>query len=70
MVHPNGITDAAVVINDKGRRLTAVEKLRAMLADKDRVIACPGVYDGFTARIVLQEGFDVLYMVCLNMASI
>ncbi|KAF2729373.1 methylisocitrate lyase-like protein [Polyplosphaeria fusca] len=42
--------------------LTAVQKLRKMLADPDKVIACPGVYDGFTARIALQEGADVLYM--------
>ncbi|KAF2005770.1 methylisocitrate lyase-like protein [Amniculicola lignicola CBS 123094] len=41
---------------------TAVQKLRAMIADKNRVIACPGVYDGYTARIALQEGCDVLYM--------
>lgn len=34
-----------------------------MLADPDKFIACPGVYDGFTARIALQEGVDCLYMV-------
>ncbi|KAJ4376138.1 hypothetical protein N0V83_001419 [Neocucurbitaria cava] len=44
------------------RRLTAVEKLRSMLADPDKFIACPGVYDGFTARIALGEGVDCLYM--------
>ncbi|KAF1946023.1 methylisocitrate lyase-like protein [Clathrospora elynae] len=44
------------------RRMTAVEKLRSMLADKDKFIACPGVYDGFTARIALREGVDCLYM--------
>lgn len=43
--------------------MTAVEKLRAMLADPEKFIACPGVYDGFTARIALQEGVDCLYMV-------
>ncbi|EOA90455.1 uncharacterized protein SETTUDRAFT_103668 [Exserohilum turcica Et28A] len=42
--------------------MTAVEKLRAMLADPEKFIACPGVYDGFTARIALQEGVDCLYM--------
>lgn len=45
------------------RKMTAVEKLRAMLADPEKFIACPGVYDGFTARIALQEGVDCLYMV-------
>jgi 2-methylisocitrate lyase-like PEP mutase family enzyme len=45
--------------------VTAVQKLRNMLADPDKFIACPGVYDGFTARIALQEGVDCLYMVSL-----
>jgi hypothetical protein len=45
-------------------RMTAVQKLRQMLADPEKFIACPGVYDGFTARIALQEGVDCLYMVC------
>ena len=43
--------------------MTAVQKLRAMLADPDKFITCPGVYDGFTARIALQEGVECLYMV-------
>lgn len=34
-----------------------------MLADPEKFIACPGVYDGFTARIALHEGVDCLYMV-------
>ncbi|XP_014551701.1 hypothetical protein COCVIDRAFT_112177 [Bipolaris victoriae FI3] len=42
--------------------MAAVEKLRAMLADPEKFIACPGVYDGLTARIALQEGVDCLYM--------
>jgi 2-methylisocitrate lyase-like PEP mutase family enzyme len=45
------------------KRPTAVQKLRSMLADPDKFITCPGVYDGFTARIALQEGADCLYMV-------
>ncbi len=44
-------------------KMTAVQRLRAMLEDPDKFIACPGVYDGFTARIALQEGVDCLYMV-------
>jgi 2-methylisocitrate lyase-like PEP mutase family enzyme len=43
--------------------VTAVQKLRNMLADPEKFIVCPGVYDGFTARIALQEGVDCLYMV-------
>ncbi|ORY13137.1 methylisocitrate lyase-like protein [Clohesyomyces aquaticus] len=44
------------------KRPTAVEKLRALLADPSKTLGCPGVYDGYTARIALQEGFDCLYM--------
>jgi 2-methylisocitrate lyase-like PEP mutase family enzyme len=40
-----------------------------MLADPDKFIACPGVYDGFTARIALQEGVDCLYMVSRHRKS-
>lgn len=42
---------------------SAVANLRQLLADESQIIVCPGVYDGFTARIALQEGFDALYMV-------
>lgn len=41
---------------------TAASKLRALLADPQGIIVCPGVYDGFTARIALRQGFDCLYM--------
>lgn len=44
------------------KRLSAVQRLRQMLADPEKFIACPGVYDGFTARIALQENVDCLYM--------
>ncbi|KUJ24372.1 isocitrate lyase family protein-like protein [Mollisia scopiformis] len=37
-------------------------KLRAMLANEKEIIVCPGVYDGFTARLALNAGFEVLYM--------
>lgn len=37
--------------------------LREYLADADKMIVCPGVYDGFTARMALKAGFDSLYMV-------
>ena len=36
--------------------------LRQMLADPDKLVLCPGVYDGFTARMALTAGFDCLYM--------
>lgn len=46
--------------------LTAAAKLRELLAKKDSILVCPGVYDGLTARIALQAGFDCLYMVCMT----
>lgn len=49
--------------NGTKRYMTAVEKLRAMLEDPEKIVACPGVYDGYTARIALREGVDCLYMV-------
>jgi 2-methylisocitrate lyase-like PEP mutase family enzyme len=44
-------------------RPTAAQKLRAMLDDPEKLIVCPGVYDGYTARIALAENVDCLYMV-------
>ena len=38
-------------------------RLRRHLADTNDLIVCPGVYDGFSARIALAVGFDALYMV-------
>jgi 2-methylisocitrate lyase-like PEP mutase family enzyme len=43
---------------------TTASKLRGLLA-QDEIIVCPGVYDGFTARIALNTGFEILYMVTL-----
>ncbi|KAH8691620.1 putative carboxyphosphonoenolpyruvate mutase [Talaromyces proteolyticus] len=40
----------------------AVARLRQLLADESKIIVCPGVFDGLTARIALNEGFDALYM--------
>jgi len=41
---------------------TTASKFRALLT-QDEIIVCPGVYDGFTARLALNTGFKVLYMV-------
>jgi 2-methylisocitrate lyase-like PEP mutase family enzyme len=59
----------SIATTNGSKPVSAVQKLRNMLADPDKFIACPGVYDGFTARIALQEGVDCLYMVRLNPAS-
>jgi 2-methylisocitrate lyase-like PEP mutase family enzyme len=34
------------------------------LKDPKKIVVCPGVFDGLTARIALSKGFDALYMVC------
>ncbi len=47
---------------DTGITLTGAAKLRQLLSNNSIVVA-PGVYDGFTARLALREGFDCLYMV-------
>jgi len=47
----------------KGFRMTAVAKLRELLADRSKLLVCPGVYDGLTARIAIKAGFECLYMV-------
>lgn len=60
----NGDSSKMGSFSNETNNMTAVQKLRVMLADPDKFIACPGVYDGFTARIALQEGVDCLYMVC------
>ncbi|KAJ0415916.1 Pyruvate/Phosphoenolpyruvate kinase-like domain-containing protein [Aspergillus carlsbadensis] len=41
--------------------LPAATRFRQLLAEKHMIVA-PGVYDGFSARIALQVGFDCLYM--------
>lgn len=46
----------------------AATRLRQLLARGDIVIA-PGVYDGFSARIALEVGFDCLYMVRQRITS-
>ena len=38
-------------------------RLKHRLEDTKDLIVCPGVYDGFSARIALSVGFDAMYMV-------
>jgi len=45
---------------------TTASKLRAMLAHENEIVVCPGVYDGFTARLALNAGFKILYMVWIT----
>jgi 2-methylisocitrate lyase-like PEP mutase family enzyme len=43
--------------------LTGAGRLREMLKDPSKLIVCPGVYDGLSARLALSAGFDAMYMV-------
>lgn len=45
-----------------GLTVSAVQRLRQMLAEPDKTVFCPGVYDGLTARLALNEQFECLYM--------
>ena len=45
------------------RPIRAAARLRQLLVDREKLIVCPGVYDGLTARIALSFGFEALYMV-------
>lgn len=46
-------------------RISAASKLRRALRGEDIIVA-PGVYDGFSARIALEVGFDAVYMVLIS----
>ncbi len=37
--------------------------LRELLSDPKKLVVCPGVYDGLTARLAVAQGFDAIYMV-------
>jgi hypothetical protein len=62
---------AAIVVNESpaplDRKVTKHEssatRLRNNLETGAGLIVCPGVYDGLSARIALDVGFDALYMV-------
>ena len=43
--------------------LPGATKLKRCLEETDELIVCPGVHDGFSARIALDVGFTALYMV-------
>ncbi|KAK2734351.1 hypothetical protein FQN55_002807 [Onygenales sp. PD_40] len=48
--------------NNASPQVSAATKLRRKLQDPSSFIMLPGVYDGFSARIALEVGFDGLYM--------
>ncbi|KAH6972012.1 Pyruvate/Phosphoenolpyruvate kinase-like domain-containing protein [Ilyonectria sp. MPI-CAGE-AT-0026] len=42
--------------------MAAATRLRRLLEDPESFVLCPGKYDGFSARVALEVGFDSLYM--------
>jgi hypothetical protein len=55
----NGITTSG----HASTTILAATKLRRIVEDPNAFLMCPGVYDGYSARIALQVGFDGIYMV-------
>jgi hypothetical protein len=47
-------------------RQRASTKLRNMIQSSEKIIVCPGVYDGLSARIAIEVGFEGMYMVCVR----
>ena len=61
MVSSNGIQNGN---GQASTRTTAATKLRKMIQTEDFIVA-PGVYDGFSARVAHEVGFDCIYMVSM-----
>lgn len=43
--------------------MSSATRLKRRILETDELVVCPGVYDGFSARIALSVGFTALYMV-------
>ncbi|KAH7009333.1 Pyruvate/Phosphoenolpyruvate kinase-like domain-containing protein [Macrophomina phaseolina] len=50
------------LLDDGYQYLPGSTKLRRLLERSDRLIVCPGVFDGFSARVAMSVGFEGLYM--------
>lgn len=63
--HKDVVDSFAVPANDSTDQaiLPAATRLKRFLTDTDDILVCPGVYDGFSARIALSVGFQAMYMV-------
>ena len=65
MAQTNGHTDGTANGHHQSQRITSGRRLRDLLENKRDIIVAPGVYDGFSARIALEVGFDCIYMVSI-----
>lgn len=64
MVAPHTLSDALPVGASQAiAQESTATRLRRVLSTGHKLIVCPGVYDGLSARIALDVGFDALYMV-------
>lgn len=43
-------------------RQTTAARLRKLLNDSSHLVVAPGVYDGLSTRLALEQGFECLYM--------
>ena len=65
------MSPAAITVNESDAVLdrkptkheSTATRLRNNLETGAGLIVCPGVYDGLSARVALDVGFDALYMV-------
>ena len=44
---------------------SGAQKLQNLLYNTNELIVCPGVYDGLSARVAINTGFNAMYMVRL-----
>jgi 2-methylisocitrate lyase-like PEP mutase family enzyme len=63
MTHTNGHSNGHAIGQPAPQPLTPGGRLRQLLESSRDIIVAPGVYDGFSARIALEVGFDCIYMV-------
>lgn len=70
-VNGNGFTNGNGVhhTNGEAKPIAEAAKLRQKLEETNDLIVCPGVYDGLSARIALNLGFEAMYMVCIPLSS-
>ena len=60
----------AIMVEKQAQITSAATKLRRMLNNSKSLILCPGVYDGFSARIALDVGFDAYTWYCRSFTQI
>jgi len=62
----NGHNNSAINGTTDSTATSAAKHLRNLIFNNDgKIVVAPGVYDGFSARVALEVGFDCLYMVRL-----